>query len=244
MRHRLIVLATLLLGVSLAGCQPMAERAPSAAGNRGERPTVDPLPVQQARAYPETATGRFVSLADFEDAPGSIAGFRQVEQFSVAPGAPAADRRFVVNITRTGAGALEVCVPARAELVFDVPDLHDFLRHITPVLERRLASSFAAGYSGELKVSFVQGGLRLAFERGHLKKIAPMSPAETDPSLEPRDRDAIFPGLVFLQLLFGFRSVGELEYAFPDCGASSEETRALLDVLFPKHPSSVWGLEG
>lgn len=126
MRHRLIVLATLLLGVSLAGCQPMAERAPSAAGNRGERPTVDPLPVQQARAYPETATGRFVSLADFEDAPGSIAGFRQVEQFSVAPGAPAADRRFVVNITRTGAAALAVTLKAGGRLVFDIPHVHDF----------------------------------------------------------------------------------------------------------------------
>jgi len=124
-----------------------------------------------------------------------------------------------------------------------VPDLHDFLRHITPVLERRLVSSFAAGYSGELKLSFVQDGLRLAFEQGQLTQVVSMSPAETDPSLEPRERDAIFPGLIFLQLLFGFRSVGELEYAFPDCGASSEETRALLEVLFPKRPSSVWGLE-
>jgi hypothetical protein len=42
-----------------------------------------------------------------------------------------------------------------------VPDLSRFLRHVAPVLERRLPASVAAGHTGELKVSFYGGGLRL-----------------------------------------------------------------------------------
>ena len=51
------------------------------------------------------------------------------------------------------------------------------------------------------------------------------------------------PGLTFLQLLFGFRSVEDLEYAFPDCIMSSQEARDLLNILFPKRASWVWGIE-
>jgi hypothetical protein len=49
---------------------------------------------------------------------------------------------------------------------------------------------------------------------------------------------AAFPPLVFLQLLFGYRSLAELRYAFPDCEASHEGT-LLLNALFPKQPSLV-----
>ena len=42
-----------------------------------------------------------------------------------------------------------------------VPDLPGFLRHISPVLEQRLAESVIAGHSGELFISFYRDGLRL-----------------------------------------------------------------------------------
>jgi hypothetical protein len=45
-----------------------------------------------------------------------------------------------------------------------------------------------------------------------------------------------------LQLLFGRRSVEDLEYAFPDCWAGDRQCAALLNVLFPKRPSHVWGI--
>jgi hypothetical protein len=44
-----------------------------------------------------------------------------------------------------------------------------------------------------------------------------------------------------LQLLFGYRSLAELRYAFPDCWADEEPT-LLLNALFPKQSSLVFPL--
>jgi hypothetical protein len=38
----------------------------------------------------------------------------------------------------------------------------------------------------------------------------------------------------------GFRSLEELEAAFPDCIVRTYEARALLSALFPKQLSDVW----
>lgn len=103
---------------------PDSRQGGGAAGEGTRR--ADPLPVQQARAYPETATGLFVSLADFEDVPGGKRGHEQVAHFAIRPDAPGARREFVVNITRTGVGALEVTLPAGSQLVFRSPHVHDF----------------------------------------------------------------------------------------------------------------------
>jgi GNAT superfamily N-acetyltransferase len=115
-----------------------------------------------------------------------------------------------------------------------VPDLPGFIRHIAPALEKRLAGSVMSGYSGELKITFYRGGLRLVFEQGRL------TTAEDWQSLDDRkDRGgAGFPPFVFLKLLFGYRSLEELRYAFPDCWADEEPT-LLLNALFPKQASWV-----
>jgi hypothetical protein len=60
------------------------------------------------------------------------------------------------------------------------------------------------------------------------------------PSSDPRRPLAMFPGRTFLQLLFGYRSLEELETAFPDCVVRTNEARAVLRALFPKLPSDVW----
>ena len=62
------------------------------------------------------------------------------------------------------------------------------------------------------------------------------------PSSDPRRPLAMFPDLTFLQLLFGFRALAELEAAFPDCVVRTQEARALLDALFPRAPSDVWAV--
>ncbi|MBE9565402.1 MAG: GNAT family N-acetyltransferase [Proteobacteria bacterium] len=113
-----------------------------------------------------------------------------------------------------------------------VPDLPDFLAHIAPALERRLAESVAVGHTGELKLNFYRGGLRLVFRRGRLTQAVPWRPGGGS--------SAGFPNLTFLQLLFGRQSLEELRGAHPDCYASSDEAELLLEVLFPKRPSSVW----
>jgi hypothetical protein len=45
--------------------------------------------------------------------------------------------------------------------------------------------------------------------------------------------------LTFLQVLTGWRSVHEVEYAYPDCRLD-DTTRLLADSLFPKQSSFVW----
>lgn len=114
-----------------------------------------------------------------------------------------------------------------------VPDLPGFLNHIKPALEKRLAESIAVGHSREIKISFYRTGLRLVIEKGKLSTIEPWKPTPEDGGL------AAFPGLTFLQLLFGYRSYPELKDAFADCWCSSEDIRLLLDILFPKKTSNL-----
>jgi hypothetical protein len=118
-----------------------------------------------------------------------------------------------------------------------VPDLPAFISHVTPVLDERLDRSILTGYSGELKISFYRSGLRFTFEKGQIKQVDSWTPSPNGHS-----GDAGFPGLTFLQLLFGFRSLEELKHAFPDCWTGDDASRALLNVLFPKGVSDVWGI--
>ena len=118
-----------------------------------------------------------------------------------------------------------------------VPDLPKFLQRISTELERRLAGSTMAGHSGEIKITFYRRGLRMVLEEGRVVVIEDWTP-------EP-DRNsgqAGFPGLTFLQLVFGYRSLQELKYAFADCWTKGEEVPVLLEILFPKQASSVWPL--
>ena len=115
-----------------------------------------------------------------------------------------------------------------------VSDLPGFLRRVAPVLEARLAASVAPGHTGALRLGFYGDGLRLAFAGGRLDV------AEAWEAEGPDDGGAWFPGLGFLQLLFGRRSLAELEHAGADCRVNAEEARVLLDALFPKRPSCVW----
>lgn len=117
-----------------------------------------------------------------------------------------------------------------------VPDLPGFLRHITPLLEARLAQSILTGYTGEIKLDFYRGGLHLVFEHGALTTIEPwQAPAYGD------EADAGCPPLVFLQLLFGYRSLAELRAFYADVWANADSA-LLIDILFPKQPSTVHSL--
>ncbi len=116
-----------------------------------------------------------------------------------------------------------------------VPDLPKFLQQIAPQLEARLDASPLVGHNGEIKITFYRSGLRLVFEKGRMAAVEDWKP-------EP-DRcsgNAGFPGLTFLQLVFGYRSLSELKYAFADCWSKGDQTGVLLDILFPKMASSVW----
>jgi hypothetical protein len=128
-----------------------------------------------------------------------------------------------------------------------VPDLPAFLRTVAPALGRRLAGSACAGHTGTLTLGFYTDGARLTLERGAVTRVEPWRPDITvrgiefgRPSSDPRRPLGMFPDRTFLQLLFGYRSLEELETAFPDCVVRTSEARALLNALFPKLPSDVW----
>jgi hypothetical protein len=117
-----------------------------------------------------------------------------------------------------------------------VPDVRAFLRRIAPVLERRLHTSVVAGYTGELKLDFYRGGLRLVFGEGRLELAEDWRRGAWD---RP---DAGCPPLVFLQLLCGYRGLDELRDMFPDAWAADTAV-PLLRALFPAQPSWVIPLD-
>lgn len=120
-----------------------------------------------------------------------------------------------------------------------VPDLPAFLRHIAPALEARLAASYRPGYNGDLMLNFYRRGVRLVFEQGKLTTV------ETwQPSTEHEGHIA-FPDNTFTQMLFGYRSLDELEAAFPDCWVNREtpDHGVLARILFPKQPSYLWAVQ-
>lgn len=116
-----------------------------------------------------------------------------------------------------------------------VPDVPAFLRRITPVLEKRLAGSIAAGYSGELKIDQFRGGLRMVFEKGKLTTIESW-PVPTYNS----NASAGIPQLLMLKLIFGYQSLKELKAAFPDIWTNND-AKVLLNAFFPARPSFVMG---
>jgi hypothetical protein len=117
-----------------------------------------------------------------------------------------------------------------------VPDLVGFIQRIAPVLERRLASSAQAGYTSDLAIDFYRGGLRLAFDGGKLAVVE-----DWQWPLWGKSKIG-FPPLVFLQLLFGYRSLHELRSLYPDVWAEGEAA-PVLDALFPKRQSSLIPLD-
>ena len=116
-----------------------------------------------------------------------------------------------------------------------VKDLPAFLLHIAPALEKRLAASPVARYSGDITLDFYRGGLRMVFEQGRLMSAEPWRAP-----LYGSDAGGGFPPLVFLQVLFGHRSIEVLRHIFPDVWVS-EEARPVLKALFPTRPSFVFG---
>jgi GNAT superfamily N-acetyltransferase len=119
-----------------------------------------------------------------------------------------------------------------------VADVPAFLRRVAPVLERRLAASVAVGHTGSLRLSFFGDGVRLRFEGGRLTGVE--SCPHHAPGTTAGPPDAFFPDLTFLGLLFGARSLDELEQAIDDCRAVSAAGVVLLKALFPRQPSQLW----
>ncbi|MBN2499649.1 MAG: GNAT family N-acetyltransferase [Anaerolineales bacterium] len=119
-----------------------------------------------------------------------------------------------------------------------VPDIPAFLGHIGPVLEKRIAESpLLVGLTEEVKLNFYTSGVNLIFEAGKLKS------SETWQPVQRTDEGTVrFPYLTFLQVLFGQRSYKEVEAAYADCYGEGK-AEIVLNTLFPKKASRVWGIQ-
>lgn len=107
--------------ISILGCGVPGEQEPT-----GPKTSMPALSVQQAGAYPETVTGKFVCLADFEDDANGLRGSPQVELFFIRPYRPEAKLSFSADLARTGSGAMGVTLPKASELVFVLPGYRNF----------------------------------------------------------------------------------------------------------------------
>jgi hypothetical protein len=133
--------------------------------------------------------------------------------------------------TRVGSGP-----PGSYGLYLRVPEPAALLRAVAPVLESRLAASPATGWSGELRVDLYTGGLHLRCREGRLEAVDDWTPKGND---EP-SADVSIPADDFLRLVFGSRSIADVERATADCLLKSDAAALLLDVLFPPMPTSSW----
>lgn len=208
----------------------------------------------------ETAAGEPRGYFEFTSWPGNLA----VREIAAAPGASL--RQVALQVVRylkrvgtenekadqetpTLLFALGVQHPAYRALVRElvpnrepyawylrVPNLPAFLTKIAPVLERRLAGSVVAGYTGALRLNCTEDHVQLNWKAGTLHSLERFEPKTFD------DGNAFFPGLTFLQLLFGFRDLNQLHDAHPDAFGGDEETYVVLSALFPRKVSQPVGL--
>lgn len=111
-----------------------------------------------------------------------------------------------------------------------VPDVAAFLRHVAPVLEKRVAESIFEGHTGELKFNFYRSAFKMTFAEGKVGAES-YTPAHQD------DGDLFFPNYTFLHLLFAHLELDDIERVYPDCWAANDEVRALTKVLFPRRDS-------
>jgi hypothetical protein len=109
-----------------------------------------------------------------------------------------------------------------------VSDLPAFLKTIAPALEKRLSASLFAGYSGSFRISFYKGGLKMSFEDGKMVEAVDWRPSDEEGA------EVNLPHLLFLQILFGYRTLEELHHIFPDAYAKDAQNAELLKLLFPK----------
>lgn len=111
-----------------------------------------------------------------------------------------------------------------------VPDLAALLRAIGPTLEQRLTVSPFAGLSQEIQLCFYRDSVTLRFMAGKLASVQASGPAQ----------GAIrFPPLTFIPVLFGHRTVEQMQLAYPDISVDGS-VRLLFDTLFPPLASFIY----
>ena len=108
-----------------------------------------------------------------------------------------------------------------------VDDLPALIKHLAPVLEKRLEGSGMNRFTGELNIGlFDLNRIQIVFEAGKIKDVLIVEITKVS-------SDTAFPYHTFLNILFGHRDWRELTHILPEVYAN-RKADMLLTALFPK----------
>ncbi|MHA2501684.1 MAG: GNAT family N-acetyltransferase [Candidatus Kariarchaeaceae archaeon] len=108
-----------------------------------------------------------------------------------------------------------------------IPDIHQFFKAITPVLEERVENSIFRGLSRPVVISNYTISLTLNFEDGKITDIASVK------EFPGRGVDLRIPSPYMVRLFFSDRSIDEIKHIITDTLVKSE-SKMLLETLFPR----------
>ena len=175
-------------------------------------------------------------LMELEIVPGSTtwreataAAVRATADFPPSPSFPAGEVRATLPDSHPAVAAWPAAfgrASRHPDVAVRIPDAAGFLRKIAPALERTLAASPLAGWTGELTFSRIEDGVRVRFEAGRVREVAPFA---------GEARAILMPGR-FEALALGYRAVARILDEDADCRAD-EEAEAVLGALFPSGDS-------
>jgi hypothetical protein len=125
-----------------------------------------------------------------------------------------------------------------------LPDAGNFLLSIKPLLEERLARSGLHSLCLDLVVNLYHNTWQIRIRQGKLAEIRRLGFVNV--AMGSDGGDLCIPQDAFTRLVFGFRSLDELQDAWPDI-LVKPEIRWLVEVLFPRlsthlfTPYHYWG---
>ena len=160
--------------------------------------------------------------------PAAIAALGHLKTLCIERGKPyirlsASDTSPVVRAARAWGAHSE----GRYAWQIYLPDIARLLRHIVPVLERRLASSAFAGMSETIVINLYREAVELHVANGHITTVEAVGFRAWE------GQSINIPPLLAAPLVLGYRSREELRAAHPDVGIGGQSAY-LIDVLFPK----------
>ena len=104
------------------------------------------------------------------------------------------------------------------------------LEKITPLFEERVKNSMFKGYSGRVPLNLYIVTVTLTFENGTITDVKQTASEQTG--------DILVNPSIFPKMLFGYRSLTELEAEYPDVRIKPEY-RPIIETLFPKGNSHI-----
>lgn len=109
-------------------------------------------------------------------------------------------------------------------------DPHALLIKLAPLFEKRIKNSPFNGLTGKFTLNFYRQAYCLDWKAGRLEEITPIG--FVDASMGTQGSDLQIPPEAFVRLLFGYRSLEELQDAWPDTRVR-DESRPIWQALFP-----------